>query len=78
MEEKIDYSYTCSKITSSGNQEVIDLVQVRVVERLKDVPKHMPNSITIQHFIERIPSSSQAKPYKDALYDTRGWGKKGN
>jgi hypothetical protein len=55
FKEKSDYSYTCSKIPFSGNQELIDPVQVRGVERLEELPKHMPNRITIWKFIERIP-----------------------
>ena len=44
---KVDYSYTCSKIPFSGNLEVIDPVQVNGVERLENLPKHMPNRIAI-------------------------------
>jgi hypothetical protein len=73
--EKMDYSYVCSKIPFSGNLEVNDLVHLRDVERLEDLPKHIPNGITIWHFIERILSSPQANHTKDALYATRGWGK---
>ena len=40
-EEIVDYSYTCPKIPFSGNQKVIDPVQVRGLERLEDLPKHM-------------------------------------
>ena len=64
LAEKVDYSYICSKIPFSDYLEVIDPVQVSGVERLVNLPKHMPNRITVCHFIERIPSSPQAKPYK--------------
>ena len=43
--EEVDYSYICPKITFSSNSGVIDIVQVRGLERLEDFPKHMPNRI---------------------------------
>jgi hypothetical protein len=54
----------------------LELVQVMGLERLEDFTKHMPKWITVYHFIEWIPSSPQANPYKTCIVCNLKMGKR--
>ena len=68
LEEKLNYSYTCSKILFSCNSKVIDLVQVIGLQELEDFAKYIPKRIMSATLLKgSLPSSSQAKPYKRCI-----------
>ena len=74
--EEVDYSYICPKITFSSNSGVIDIVQVRGLERLENFPKHMPNRIMLPTLLKASPFHPRPNHAKDALDSPRGWGKR--
>ena len=64
------------KIPFSGVREVNDLVQFRGLEMFEDFPEHIPNRIMLATLLKRSPLQPRPNHTKDALYSTRGWGKK--